>query len=120
MTGRVLHINAGESGFLARVAAPVMAAVFDSEVENGAVVIEGRGTLMARPMSQLCDTLSAVGVECRDRMPLRLGGRIRPGSLGLTVQEAPSPFPGLCSPCLFLILLPKSLWTIRSAFLIFI
>lgn len=79
MTGHVLHINVGESGFLARVAAPVAAAVFDSEVENGAVVIEGRGTLMARPMSQLCDTLSAVGVECRDRMPLRLGGRIRPG-----------------------------------------
>ena len=81
MTGRVLHINVGESGFLARVAAPVMAAVFDSEVENGAVVIEGRGTLMARPMSQLCDTLSAVGVECRDRMLLRLGGRIRPGGV---------------------------------------
>lgn len=79
MTGRVLHINVGESAFLARVAAPVMAAVFENEVENGVVVIEGRGTLPARPMSQLCDTLSAVGVECSERMPLRLGGRIRPG-----------------------------------------
>ncbi len=81
MTVRTLHIDVGESGFLARVAAPVLAAVFEKDVEDGGVVIEGRGTLPARPMSQLRDTLSAAGVDCPDRMPLRLGGRIRPGTV---------------------------------------
>lgn len=79
MTGRVLHINVGESGFLARVAAPVAAAVFQDEAECAGIMIEGHGTLMGRPMSQLRDILSAVGVTCTDSMPLRLKGSIRPG-----------------------------------------
>lgn len=95
MTGRVLHINVGESGFLARVAAPVAAAVFQDEAECAGIMIEGRGTLMARPMSQLCDTLSAVGVECRDRMPLRLGGKIRPGIVEIDGSEGSQSVSGL-------------------------
>lgn len=81
MTGRVLHINVGESGFLARVAAPVAAAVFQDEAECAGIMIEGHGTLMGRPMSQLRDILSAVGVTCTDSMPLRLKGSIRPGTI---------------------------------------
>ena len=81
MTGRVLHINVGESGFLARVAAPVSAAVFRDEAECAGIMIEGHGTLMGRPMSQLRDILSAVGVTCTDSMPLRLKGSIRPGTI---------------------------------------
>ena len=64
VTERTLHIDVGESGFLARVAAPVSAAVFRDEAENTGIAIVGHGTLMGRPMSQLRDILSAVGVTC--------------------------------------------------------
>lgn len=81
VTERTLHIDVGESGFLARVAAPVSAAVFRDEAENTGIAIVGHGTLMGRPMSQLRDILSAVGVTCTDSMPLRLKGSIRPGTI---------------------------------------
>ena len=81
VTERTLRIDVGESGFLARVAAPVSAAVFRDEAENTGVTIGGHGTLMARPMLQLKDILSAVGVTCTDSMPLRLKGSIRPGTI---------------------------------------
>lgn len=81
VTERTLRIDVGESGFLARVAAPVSAAVFRDEAENTGITIGGHGTLMARPMLQLKDILSAVGVTCTDSMPLRLKGSIRPGTI---------------------------------------
>ncbi|OUO37290.1 hypothetical protein B5F83_05915 [Muribaculum sp. An289] len=81
VTERTLRIDVGESGFLARVAAPVSAAVFRDEAECAGIMIEGHGTLMGRPMSQLRDILSAVGVTCTDSMPLRLKGSIRPGTI---------------------------------------
>ena len=81
VTERTLRIDVGESGFLARVAAPVSAAVFRDEAENTGITIGGHGTLMARPMLQLKDILSAVGVTCTDGMPLRLKGSIRPGTI---------------------------------------
>lgn len=81
VTEHTLHIDVGESGFLARVAAPVSAAVFRDEAEKTGIAIVGHGTLMARPMSQLRDILSAVGVTCTDSMPLRLKGSIRPGTI---------------------------------------
>lgn len=81
VTERTLRIDVGESGFLARVAAPVSAAVFRDEAENTGITIGGHGTLMARPMLQLKDIFSAVGVTCTDSMPLRLKGSIRPGTI---------------------------------------
>ena len=81
VTERTLRIDVGESGFLARVAAPVSAAVFRDEAENTGITIGGHGTLMARPMLQLKDILSAVGVTCTDSMPLRLKGSIHPGTI---------------------------------------
>ena len=81
VTEHTLHIDVGESGFLARVAAPVSAAVFRDEAEKTGIAIVGHGTLMGRPMSQLRDILSAVGVTCTDSMPLRLKGSIRPGTI---------------------------------------
>ena len=83
MTERTLHIDVGESGFMARVAAPVLAAVFKDAAANAGITIDGCGTLTLRPMSQLRDILSRFGLSCTDRMPLEIKGRLRPGKARL-------------------------------------
>ena len=50
-------INAGESGILARLMIPILA-----QINGCPAVIEGRGTLLGRPLASASDIMAAFGV----------------------------------------------------------
>lgn len=69
------HISVGESGLLARIAVPLLAAL-----NNGCpFTVEGSGTLVGRSMSQMAGALAQLGVNCTDIFPLEVSGKLSPG-----------------------------------------
>lgn len=69
-------LNCNESGLALRMFAPVSAIITES------VILEGKGSLMHRPVAMIGQALSQLGVtvEATDgRLPLKLTGRLRPG-----------------------------------------
>ena len=74
-TGAVT-LNCSESGLALRMFAPVSAIIAES------VILEGKGSLMRRPVAMIGQALSQLGVtvEATDgRLPLKLTGRLRAG-----------------------------------------
>lgn len=73
---RTNYLNVGESGLAARLFTPIAA------LTDKAMTIDGRGTLLHRPMSMMIEPLSKLGVEVRDgggRLPIEVCGPIRGG-----------------------------------------
>lgn len=69
-------LNVGESGLAARLFTPIAALC------NKAMTIDGKGTLLHRPMSMMVEPLRELGVEIRDgggRLPIGVQGPIRGG-----------------------------------------
>ena len=60
----VEKISAGESGILARLMIPILA-----QVNGCPAVIEGRGTLLGRPLASASDIMAAFGVILRNEKP---------------------------------------------------
>ena len=60
----VEKICAGESGILARLMIPILA-----QINGCPVVIEGRGTLLKRPLASASDIMAAFGVILRNEQP---------------------------------------------------
>lgn len=60
----VEKINAGESGILARLMIPILA-----QINGCPAVIEGRGTLLNRPLASASDIMAAFGVILRNEQP---------------------------------------------------
>lgn len=74
-----IHVNVGESGLMARLASPVLAAFFNEP--GRAIVIDAEGTLLRRPIAQLADALRQTGLSCGDIFPLRITGRMSPSRI---------------------------------------
>lgn len=77
-------LNTGESGLLTRLMIPVMAAI-----NSGSFSIDGRGTLLKRPLNAASDIMAAFGVLLSNRdkrsdkevfVPLKAKGRLIPGT----------------------------------------
>lgn len=71
-------LNVGESGLATRLFTPI-ASLWDRPV-----VIEGRGTLLHRPMAMMIEPLRQLGVQVRDGggyLPIEVCGRIRGGEI---------------------------------------
>lgn len=69
-------ISCGESGLLARMAAPI------ASLLNCSVTLTGRGSLAARPITMIEDALRQLGVQTlstRGRLPLRIRGPLQCG-----------------------------------------
>lgn len=62
----VEKINAGESGILARLCIPLMA-----QIAQPPILIEGRGTLLNRPLAAASDIMAAFGVILRSESPCK-------------------------------------------------
>ena len=60
----VEKISAGESGILARLMIPILA-----QINGCPAVIEGRGTLLRRPLASASDIMAAFGVILRNEQP---------------------------------------------------
>ena len=80
-------INAGESGILARLMIPILA-----QINGCPVVIEGRGTLLGRPLASASDIMAAFGVILRNEtvrsgreifVPLAVKGEMIAGTADL-------------------------------------
>ncbi|MBO4605639.1 MAG: 3-phosphoshikimate 1-carboxyvinyltransferase [Bacteroidales bacterium] len=83
----VERINAGESGILARLMIPILA-----QVAQCPVSIEGRGTLLKRPLAAASDIMAAFGVILRNEaeyegreihVPLAVKGELIAGTADL-------------------------------------
>lgn len=73
---RSARLSVGESGLAARLFTPI-AALYDSPI-----TIEGRGTLLHRPMDMMVAPLRRLGVDVRDgggRLPIEVCGPMRGG-----------------------------------------
>lgn len=69
------QIDAGESGLLARLLIPILAAIGPGEFGIG-----GRGTLLSRPLPLSTDIMASFGVLLsRENIPLKVKGRLIPG-----------------------------------------
>lgn len=80
-------INAGESGILARLMIPILA-----QINGCPAVIEGRGTLLGRPLASASDIMAAFGVILRNEtarpgreifVPLAVKGEMIAGTADL-------------------------------------
>ncbi|MCH5329645.1 MAG: 3-phosphoshikimate 1-carboxyvinyltransferase [Alistipes sp.] len=72
----VLHV--GESGLATRLFTPIAA------LRSTPVIIEGRGTLLHRPMSMMAEPLRTLGVDVRDGggyLPIEVCGPLRGGEI---------------------------------------
>lgn len=69
-------LNTGESGLLTRLMVPVMAGI------NGApFVIDGRKTLLTRPLNGIGDIMASFGVLVKeDRVPVKVNESLMPGT----------------------------------------
>lgn len=73
-----LTINIGESGLATRLFAPIATLV------KGEVTIEGRGSILTRPMTLIEEPLKALGAEMSSRdgyLPLQIKGLARGGEI---------------------------------------
>lgn len=69
-------LSVGESGLLARLSIPVLAAINGEDF-----TIEGRGTLLGRALGSASDIMAAFGVLLSDNhIPVRVKGRLIPGT----------------------------------------
>ena len=76
--GHVLHV--GESGLATRLFTPI------ASLCGTPVTIEGRGTLLRRPMDMMIEPLRQLGVRVRDNggyLPFEVCGPIRGGEIGV-------------------------------------
>ena len=78
------RLDTGESGLLTRLSIPVLAAV-----GKGRFTVEGRGTLLRRPLSDASDIMAAFGVLLKDEgrhagkdvfIPASVKGQLIPGT----------------------------------------
>ena len=76
LSPRVDVLSVGESGLAARLFTPI------SALCNSPITIEGRGTLLHRPMDMMVAPLRRLGVDVRDgggRLPIEVCGPLRGG-----------------------------------------
>ena len=72
------EINCNESGLAARLFTPIVA------LSNTEIVVNGKGSLLTRPMSEHIDTLSTLGVPIQsdnECLPLHITGPIVPDNI---------------------------------------
>lgn len=86
-----VSISAGESGFLARTAAPVLAALLGDRPFR----IDACGSLLHRPALQLSRALAAFGAGCTASFPLQVSGPLRPGRASVDGSAGSQPISGL-------------------------
>ena len=71
-------LNVGESGLATRMFTPI------ASLCNKPITVEGRGTLLYRPMNMMIDPLRKLGVEVRDgggRLPVEVCGPMKGGEI---------------------------------------
>lgn len=69
------RVDVGQSGLLARLMIPIMAAIGPGEVE-----VNGRGTLLERPLPLSTQIMASFGVLLsQEHLPLTVSGRLIPG-----------------------------------------
>lgn len=71
-------LNVGESGLATRLFTPI------ASLWNSPIVIEGRGSLLHRPMDMMIEPLRSLGVSVRDgggRLPIEVCGPMRGGEI---------------------------------------
>jgi len=91
----VTSLNVGESGLLARLMVPI-SSLFSGK--HGAVVVEGRGTLLKRDLSDVDDLVTAAGGRVGSnggRMPFTAGGALKGGFIEVDGSRSSQSVSGL-------------------------
>ncbi len=93
----IKELNVGESGLLTRLMIPVSAAI-----GNGPVRIDGRGTLLNRPLKGASDIMAAFGTilkpenrQSEVHVPLSVNGPLLPGRADISGKEGSQLISGL-------------------------
>ncbi len=105
-------LHAGESGLLARLMIPLLAALND-----GPVTVTGEKTLCRRPLKGVSDIMASFGVVVREnKVPLRIEGRLIPGVAEVSGKDGSQLISGLLSalplcdkPSTLIVTEPKSI-----------
>ena len=88
---QVGRLSAGESGLLARLMIPLLAAL-----NGGDAMIEGEGTLTRRSLTDASEIMAAFGVILKgSKIPLTVHGRLIPGTADISGQSGSQLISGL-------------------------
>jgi len=93
MEGRLCpgSLNAGESGLLARMMIPLC-----SVLSKAPVTIEGRGTLLRRPLGNASNIMASFGVILKEeKIPLKAQGHLIPGNAEISGESGSQLISGL-------------------------
>ena len=93
---RVSRLDVGESGLATRLFTPL------ASLCSTPIVIEGRDSLLRRPMGMMLEPLRRLGVTVHDNdgyLPVEVRGPIRGGRSRLTDRSRRSSSRGCCWPC---------------------
>ena len=88
---QVERLSAGESGLLARLMIPLLAAL-----NGGDATIEGEGTLTRRSLTDASEIMAAFGVILKgSKVPITIHGRLIPGTADISGQSGSQLISGL-------------------------
>jgi 3-phosphoshikimate 1-carboxyvinyltransferase len=85
-------IFCGESGLALRLLAPL------SLLFNSDVILYGKGSLLMRQFTNICDTFSRLGIECKSNdslLPLHISGSLKSGEIYFDGSEGSQLLSGL-------------------------
>lgn len=94
-----VEIHCGESGLSTRMFAPIAASLADH------VLITGEGSIVSRPMNMVVEALEKLGAKVASqdhRLPLRVEGKIQPGTIEVDASESSQVLTGLLIALSFL------------------